>query len=99
MTIHHLASPAHDTDHLDGIYRSVEALIESIDDRDSDLAVALQYEDQCPHCFRQAILHVTELLPHCGTTAVAVDMAQQHHMTCLQEGLLPATAMHNPIAL
>ncbi len=86
-------------DHLDGIYRSVEALIESIDERDSDLAVALRHEDQCPHCFRQALLHVIELLPRCGTTAVAVDMAQQHHMTCLEVGLLPATAMEDLIAL
>ena len=99
MTINDLVSPAHGIDHLDDIYRSVEALIESIDERDSDLAVALQYEDQCPLCFRQALLHVVELLSHCGTTAVAVDMAQQHRMTCLQEGLLPATAMDNLIAL
>jgi hypothetical protein len=95
MTIHHLASPAHDIDHLDSIYRSVEALIESIDERDSDLAVALQHEDECSHCFRHALLHVVELLPHCATTAVAVDMAQQNHMTYLEEGMVPATAMRN----
>ncbi len=99
MTIHHLAAPAHDIDHLDGIYRSVEALIESLDQRGSDLAVALKHEDECPHCFRRALLHTIELLPHCGTIAVAVDMAQQNHKTCLEEGLLPATAMDNPIAL
>lgn len=86
MTIHHLASPAHDIDHLDDIYRSVEALIESIDQGGSDLAVALQHEDVCSHCFRQALLHVVELLPHCGTTADAVDMAQQNHLKCLGEG-------------
>lgn len=99
MTIHHQSAPAYDIDHLDGIYQSVEALIESMDERDSDLAVALRHEDQCPHYFRQALLHVIELLPRCGTTAVAVDMAQQHHMTCLQVGLLPATAMEDLIAL
>ncbi len=99
MTIHHLASPAHDIDHLDGIYRSVEALIKSIDDGDNNMAAALQHEDECPHCFRQALLHVIELLPHCGATAVAADMAQQHHMRCLEEGLLPATAMDNRTAL
>ncbi len=99
MTIHHLASPAHDIDHLDDIYRSVEALIESLEEGDSNLAVALQHEDECPHCFRHALLHVIELSPHCGTTAVAADMAQQNHMTCLEVGLLPATAMEDLIAL
>ena len=99
MTINDLASPAHDTDHLDGIYRSVETLIESLDEGDSDLAVALQHEDECPHCFSQALPHVIQLLPQYGTTAVAVDMAQHHHVTCLDVGLLPATAMDDLIAL
>ena len=99
MTVNHSASPAHDIDQPDGIYRSVEALIESVDERDSDLAVALQHEEECPHCVSQAPLHVIELLPHCGTTVVAVDMAQQNHMTCLEVGLLHATATEDLIAL
>ena len=99
MTIHHQSAPAHDIDHLDGIYRSVEALIESLHEGGSDLAVALQHEEECPLCFSHALFHVIELLPRGGTTAVAVDMAQQHHVPCLQVGLLPATAMEDLIAL
>ena len=99
MPVNHSAAPAYDTDHLDGIYRSVEALIDSIDEGDSDLAVALQHEDECSLCFSQALPHVIELLPRCGTTALAVDMAQHHHVTCLDVGLLPATAMEDLIAL
>ncbi len=84
--ITHQSSPAHNTDHLDGIYRSVVALIDSIEERDSNTAVALHDEDECPDCFRQAILHVIELLPHCGTTAHTADLARQWHMECLQGG-------------
>jgi hypothetical protein len=89
MTIDHLATPAHVIDYLDGIYRSVEALIDSIEEGDSTIAVALHDEDQCAHCFRQAVLHVIELLPHCEDTAAAVDMAHENHLRCLEEGLLP----------
>ncbi len=99
MTANRSASPAHNIDHLDGIYRSVEALIESLDEGDSDLAVALQHEYECPHFFSHALLHVIGLLPRRGTTAVAVDMAQHHHMTCLDVGLLPATATEDLVAL
>ncbi len=92
MTINHLATPAHVIDYLDGTYQSVEALIESIEEGNSTISVALQNEHQCPDCFMQALLHVIELMPHCEDTAVAVDMAHQNHLRCLEEGLLPATA-------
>ncbi len=86
MAITHPASPSHDTDHIDDIYRSVEALIESIDAEESNIAVALHDQYQCGDCFRQAILHVIELLPHCSTVAHASNLAQEYHMECLLGG-------------
>lgn len=99
MTVNRSASPAHDIDHLDGIYRSVEALIDSLDDGDSDLAVALPHEDECPPCFSHALFPRARTLAALQTTAVAVDMAKQHPMTCLEVALLPATAMEDLITL
>ncbi len=86
MTIIHPASPSHDKGHIDDIYRSVEDLIESIYEDDSLPAVALHDQYQCGDCFRQAILHVIELLPHCGTVAGASNAAQEYHMECLLAG-------------
>ena len=86
MIIIHPASPAHDEGLIDDIYRSVEDLLESIDEDHSLPAVALHDQYQCGDCFRQAILHVIELLPHCGTVADASNLAQEYHMECLLGG-------------
>ncbi len=86
MAITHPASTPHDKGHIDDIYRSVEDLLESIYEEDSLAAVALHDQYQCGDCFRQAILHVIELLPHCGTVAVASNEAQEYHMECLLAG-------------
>ncbi len=93
MTITHQPYPAHAIDHLDSIYQSVEALIGSIDEVDGAIAVALQFEDECPDCFRQAILHVIELLPNDSTISGAAHLARQWHMECLQGGSLSRSAI------
>ncbi len=98
MIITHQFSPSHDADHVDAIYRSVEDLLESIEEDHSLVAVALHKQYQCGDCFRQAVLHVIELLPHCSTVADASSLAQEYHMECVLAGRFDYDADSNTVA-
>lgn len=84
-------TPDHPFEDLHDIYLKAAAVLAAFETEDSTIPVAVEQSETCRICFADAILHLVELRPHCGTIEDTIAESLNCHAYDVEHGGVPST--------